>query len=270
MKPHTPSTRNRSIFDFSHLTTPSSRHQLISPLKRQNGKNNRGIYTSSKRGGGHKRLYRQIDWRRTYYLTSARVIAFEYDPNRNTSIALIHRLDGHKQYILQTNNMQIGDRISTNIYAPIQPGNTLPLKQIPLGTSIHNIELHAGKGGQLVRSAGTVASLLAKESAFVTIRLPSGEIRNISNHCWATIGQISHLNYNQIKFGKAGRVRWKNKRPIVRGSAKNAADHPHGGGEGRAPIGRKYAVTPWGKPTLGYKTRSLNKYSNMWIIRPRR
>lgn len=270
MKPHTPGTRNRSKFDFSDLTRTSPQRKLILPLKRHNSKNNRGIYTSSKRGGGHKRLYRQIDWRRTYYLTAARVIDFEYDPNRNASLALIHRLDGSKQYILKTNNMRCGARIYTNLYAPIQPGNTLPLRQIPLGTPIHNIELHPGKGSQLVRSAGTVASILAKEGTFVTIRLPSGEIRNISNHCWATIGQISHLNYNQIKLGKAGRVRWTNKRPIVRGSAKNAVDHPHGGGEGRSPIGRKYAVTPWGKPTLGYKTRQSNKYSNIWIIRPRR
>ena len=270
MKTHTPGTRNRSISDFKYLTNTAPQRQLILTLNRQNGKNNRGTYTSSKRGGGHKRLYRQIDWRRTYYLSYARVIAFEYDPNRTASIALIHRLDGCKQYILKTNNMKIGDRIYTNIYAPIKSGNTLPLKQIPLGTPIHNIELHVGKGGQLVRSAGTVASILAKENKFVTIRLPSGEIRHINHHCWATIGQIGHLDCNQIKLGKAGRVRWQNKRPIVRGSAKNAADHPHGGGEGRAPIGRKHAVTPWGKPTLGYTTRSSKKYSNAWIIRPRR
>ena len=258
-KNHTPSTRNRSVYTFRYFTPPSYHNKLITKLNRKNGRNHRGIYTSSKRGGGHKRLYRNIDWRRHYYLNSGRIVAFEYDPNRTTSLALVYFLDGSKHYVLHAHGMNIGDRLCTNLYAPIKIGNTLPLKQIPLGIPIHNIELHAGKGGQLVRSAGTVSYILAKDSPYVTVKLPSGEIRNIFDHCWATIGQISTIEHNQIKIGKAGRTRWLNRRPHVRGSAKNANDHPHGGGEGRAPIGRKHAVTPWGKPTLGYKTRQCCK-----------
>ena len=243
---------------------------LLSKNKRKKGRNNRGIITSRHRGGGHKRLYRNIDFKREKITVSALVKKISYDPNRTAPIALLHYKDGKKKYILHPLELKIGDVVSNNSEAAIQPGNTLPLKNIPLGTQVHNIELTPGKGGQLVRSAGTSAQILAKEDNFVTLRLPSTEVRLISKNCWATIGQISNINHNNIIYKKAGRRRWLDRRPSVRGVAMNAVDHPHGGGEGRAPVGRPRPVTPWGKATLGYRTRTKNKYSDSLILRRRK
>lgn len=249
-------------------------HKIHKSLLDQNirgkGRNNRGIITSRNRGGGHKRLYRKIDFKRTKINIPAFVKAICYDPNRTAPIALIYYKDGTKNYIIHPLDLKIGDWIVSNFESYANIGNTLPLKNIPLGTQIHNIELTPGKGGQLVRSAGTSAQILAKEDKFVTIRLPSNEIRLISKNCWATIGQVSNINHNNIIYKKAGRKRWLDRRPSIRGVAMNAADHPHGGGEGRAPVGRSHPVTPWGIATLGHRTRKINKYSNSLILRRRK
>lgn len=243
---------------------------LLSKNTRKKGRNNRGIITSRHRGGGHKRLYRKIDFKRTKMTVSALVKEISYDPNRTAPIALLHYQDGEKKYILHPVELKIGHWIASNSEAPIKTGNTLPLRNIPLGTQVHNIELTPGKGGQLARSAGTSAQIIAKEDRFVTLRLPSNEIRLISKNCWATIGQIANINHNNIIYKKAGRKRWLGRRPAVRGVAMNAADHPHGGGEGRAPVGRPHPVTPWGKATLGHRTRKINKYSDPLILRRRK
>ena len=243
---------------------------LLSKNKRKNGRNNRGIITSRHRGGGHKRMYRNIDFKRKKISLSAIVKGVFYDPNRTAPIALLHYKDGEKKYILYPLELKMGERVLSSPEASIQPGNTLPLKNIPLGTQVHNIELTPGKGGQLARSAGTSAQIIAKEDSFVTLRLPSNEIRLISKNCWATIGQVSNINHNNIIYKKAGRRRWLGHRPSVRGVAMNAVDHPHGGGEGRAPVGRPRPVTPWGKATLGYRTRKINKYSDSLILRRRK
>lgn len=249
-------------------------HKVQKPLLgkniRKKGRNNRGIITSRHRGGGHKRLYRKIDFKRTKTTISAIVKEVSYDPNRTAPIALLHYQDGEKKYILHPLELKIGDWTASNPEAAIKPGNTLPLRNIPLGAQVHNIELTPGKGGQLVRSAGTSAQLIAKEDNFVTLRLPSNEIRLISKNCWATIGQIANVNHNNTIYRKAGRKRWLGRRPSVRGVAMNATDHPHGGGEGRAPVGRPHPVTPWGKATLGHRTRKLNKYSDSLILRRRK
>lgn len=237
---------------------------------RKKGRNNRGIITSRHRGGGHKRLYRKIDFKRKKIGMAARVERIEYDPNRNAHIALLYYKDGTKSYILHPLGLKIGDWVISNIDAPINIGNSLPVREIPLGTQIHNIELTPGKGGQLARAAGSNAQIIAKQKNFVTLQLPSSEIRFISKNCWATIGQIGNINYTNILFKKAGRKRWLGKRPSVRGVAMNAVDHPHGGGEGRAPIGKPHPVTPWGKATLGRRTRKPNKYSNKFILRRRK
>lgn len=237
---------------------------------RRKGRNNRGVITSRHRGGGHKKLYRKIDFKRLKINILARVKSIEYDPNRSAPIALIYYQDGSKKYILHPLKLKIGDCIESTSTAPIMAGNTLPLKNIPLGISVHNIELTPGKGGQLVRAAGTSAQIVAKQNKFVTLRLPSNEVRLISENCWATVGQIANIEHNNIFFRKAGRKRWLDRRPSVRGVAMNATDHPHGGGEGRTPIGRPYPVTPWGKPTLGHRTRKINKYSNILILRRRK
>lgn len=243
---------------------------LLSKNKRRRGRNNRGVITSRYRGGGHKRLYRNIDFKRTKTNLSAFVKEIFYDPNRTAPIALLYYEDGEKKYILYPLELKLGDRVLSNTEASIQVGNTLPLKNIPLGTQIHNIELTPGKGGQLVRSAGTSAQLVAKEENFVTVRLPSNEIRLISKNCWATVGQIANINHNNTVYKKAGRKRWLDRRPSVRGVAMNAADHPHGGGEGRAPVGRPRPMTPWGKAALGHRTRKINKYSDSLILRRRK
>jgi len=273
----TPGTRNRSVSSFKDCTKKKPEKSLLKPLKQKSGRNNSGRITSRHRGGGHKKLYREIDFRRTKLNISAVVTSIEYDPNRNARIALLHYEDGDKKYILQPQGLEIGDKLITSSFAPRSIGNTLPLQNMPLGAQIHNIEVHprhiehsnGGKGGQLVRAAGTVAQILAKEGTFVTVRLPSGEVRLFSQNCWATLGSVGNPQAFTLRLGKAGRKRWLGKRPHVRGSAMNAVDHAHGGGEGRAPIGRKKPSTPWGKTALGKKTRGQKKYSKNMIIRRR-
>lgn len=268
-KSYTPGTRNRALSDFSEITKSKPEKSLIRKNHRNKGRNNRGVITIRHRGGGHKRLYRMIDFKRNKYGIEGIVASIEYDPNRNARIALIHYKDGEKRYILHPKNLNVGDAILAGSGSPLNVGNTLPLTEIPLGTSIHNIELIPNKGGQLVRAAGTAAKILAKEGNYVTLRLPSKEIRLIRQECLATIGEISNNDAFLIESGKAGRTRWLGKRPTVRGSVMNPCDHPHGGGEGRAPIGRTRPLTPWGKPALGMKTRKCKKLSDAYILRRR-
>jgi len=268
-KPYTPSTRNRSVLDFSSLTKKKSEKSLTVANHRAKGRNNKGRITIRHKGGGHKRLYRLIDFKRNKYDILGTVVSIEYDPNRNANIALINYSDGEKRYILHPENLNIGDSIVAGKNLPIQVGNALPLDAIPLGTDVHNIELFPGKGGQLVRSAGTSAKVLAKENNFVVLRLSSKEIRLFKKECFATIGKISNSDFYNVVLGKAGRSRWLGIRPSVRGSVMNPIDHPHGGGEGRCPIGRARPLTPWGKPALGLKTRHKKKKSNVFIIRSR-
>lgn len=268
-KAYTPGTRNRALSDFSEITKTRPEKSLIRSNHRKKGRNNRGIITIRHRGGGHKRRYRLIDFKRNKYDMEGRVATIEYDPNRNALIALIHYLDGEKRYILHPKNLNIGDKIFSGKDIPLNVGNTLPLEQIPLGSSIHNIELIPQRGGQIVRAAGTSAKILAKEGNYVTLRLPSKEIRLIRKECYATLGEVSNNDVFLIQSGKAGRTRWLGKRPTVRGSVMNPCDHPHGGGEGRAPIGRTRPLTPWGKPALGMKTRKQKKLSDAYILRRR-
>ena len=269
-KAYTPGTRHRSVSDYTELTKTRPEKSLTSSLHRAKGRNNRGVITCRHRGGGHKRLYRQIDFRRNKYDMSAEVQTIEYDPNRNSRIALVQYEDGEKRYILQPTGLKVGDKIIASAEAPNAIGNSLPLASMPLGVQIHNIEMHPKKGGQLVRSAGGVAQLVAKEGDFVTVRLPSGEVRLLNNQCWATIGQVGNSEVMNLSIGKAGRSRWLGKRPTVRGSVMNPVDHPHGGGEGRCPVGRAQPLTPWGKPALGHKTRARKKYSDSLILRRRK
>jgi len=268
-KPYTPSTRNKSVLDFSSLTKKKSEKSLTVANHRAKGRNNKGRITIRHKGGGHKRLYRLIDFKRNKYDIQGTVVSVEYDPNRNANIALINYQDGEKRYILHPENLNIGDSIIAGKNFPIGIGNALPLEAIPLGTDVHNIELFPGKGGQLVRSAGTSAKVLAKENNFVVLRLSSKEIRLFKKECFATIGKISNSDFYNVVLGKAGRSRWLGIRPTVRGSVMNPVDHPHGGGEGRCPIGRARPLTPWGKPALGLKTRKKTKKSNIFIIRSR-
>lgn len=267
---YTSGTRHRSVSEFSEITKQKPEKSLTSFKHRANGRNNRGIITSQHRSGGHKRLYRTIDFKRDKLGVLATVFSIEYDPNRNARIALLHYDDGEKRYILHPRGLTIGDTIIADFEAPIQIGNALPLMNIPLGTAIHNIELQPDGGGQLVRSAGGLAQIVAKEGNLVTLRLPSGEVRFLSSNCWATVGQVGNVDFTTIRIGKAGRNRWLGKRPKVRGVVKNPVDHPHGGGEGKAPIGRCRPVTPWGRPALGQKTRKPTRYSNKFIIRRRK
>lgn len=269
-KPYTPGTRNRSVSDFSEISHTKPNSSLTFGLQRAKGRNNRGVITCRHRGGGHKRLYRLIDFRRNKIGMSAKVVTIEYDPNRNARIALIRYEDGEKKYILHPRGLNIGDNIISEINADIIVGNSLPLRNIPLGAEIHNVEFQPGSGGQIARSAGSVVEILAKEGNFVTLRLPSKEIRLISKNCWATIGQVGNIEAYNLTIGKAGRTRWLGIRPTVRGSVMNPVDHPHGGGEGRAPIGHSRPLTPWGKPALGVLTRTPKKYSNQFIIRKRK
>ena len=268
-KSYTPGTRNRALSDFTEITKFKPERGLIQKNHRNKGRNNRGIITIRHRGGGHKRRYRLIDFKRNKYGVEGTVKAIEYDPNRNARIALICYRDGEKRYILHPKNLKIGDKIFSGINSLVTVGNTLPLLEIPLGTSIHNIELSPKRGGQLVRAAGTSAKILAKEGNYVTLRLPSKEIRLIRKECFATIGEVSNNDAFLVQSGKAGRTRWLGKRPTVRGSVMNPCDHPHGGGEGRAPIGRTRPLTPWGKPALGIKTRKRKKLSDAYILRRR-
>ena len=268
-KAYTPGTRNRALSGFSEITKAKPEKSLIQKNHRNKGRNNRGVITIRHRGGGHKRRYRIIDFKRNKYGINGTVAAVEYDPNRNARIALIYYSDGEKQYILHPKNLNVGDTILSGSGSPLSNGNSLPLNEIPLGTSIHNIELIPNKGGQIVRSAGTSAKILAKEGNYVTLRLPSKEIRLIRKECCATIGEVSNNDAFLVQSGKAGRTRWLGKRPTVRGSVMNPCDHPHGGGEGRAPIGRTRPLTPWGKPALGMKTRKRKKLSDAYILRRR-
>jgi large subunit ribosomal protein L2 len=270
LKPFTAGTRNRSVSDFSEITESKPEKSLVSRSHRAKGRNNRGVITCRHRGGGHKRLYREIDFRRDKIGVPAKVMSIEYDPNRNARIALLRYEDGEKRYILQPRGLCVGDVILSDIQAPLLVGNSLPLRNIPLGAQVHNVEFQPGSGAQLGRSAGAVVEILAKEGNFVTLRLPSKEIRFVSKNCWATIGQVGNLEAYTLRIGKAGRNRWLGKRPTVRGSVMNPVDHPHGGGEGRAPIGRCRPVTPWGKPALGQLTRKPKKYSSKLILRKRK
>ena len=267
---YTPGTRDRSVSEFSELTGNKGEKKLKYSLNRSFGRNNRGIITNRHRGGGHKRLYRNIDFYRNQIGIGAIVATIEYDPNRNARIALLHYQNGKKGYILYPRGLQVGDTIISDIKAPISIGNALPLSNMPLGTLIHNIELQPGAGGQLARSAGVSAQLVAKEGDYVTLRLPSGEVRLVSKNCWATVGQVGNIDAINLTLGKAGRNRWLGRRPTVRGVVMNPVDHPHGGGEGRAPIGRSRPVTPWGRPALGQKTRKPKKASSKFILRRRK
>nr|YP_010619314.1 Ribosomal protein L2 [Amplisiphonia pacifica]WAX03327.1 Ribosomal protein L2 [Amplisiphonia pacifica] len=269
-KSYTPGTRNRTVSTFSEITKSKPEKKLVKHKHSFQGRNNRGIITSRHRGGGHKKKYRIIDFKRNKRNIIGTVYSIEYDPYRNTRIALINYQDGEKRYILQPRSLTIGDQIIAGNNSPIEVGNALPLEKIPLGTAVHNIELRPKKGGQIVRAAGTYAQIIAKERNLITLKLPSSEVRTINKECYATIGQVGNIDHNNIKIGKAGRKRWLGKRPKVRGVVMNPIDHPHGGGEGRSPIGKPRPVTPWGKPALGQKTRKKKKYSNMYILRRRK
>ena len=266
-KSYTPGTRNRALSAFSEITKTKPEKSLIRKNHRNKGRNNRGVITIRHRGGGHKKRYRLIDFKRNKHGIQGIVASIEYDPNRNARIALINYVDGEKRYILHPNTLSVGDSIFSGSGSPLNIGNALPLEEIPLGTSIHNIELIPNRGGQIVRAGGTSAKILAKEGDYVTLRLPSKEIRLIRKECLATIGEISNNDAFLVQSGKAGRTRWLGKRPTVRGSVMNPCDHPHGGGEGRAPIGRTRPLTPWGKPALGIKTRKTKKLSDRYILR---
>ena len=266
-KSYTPGTRNRALSAFTEITKAKPEKSLIQKNHRHKGRNNRGVITIRHRGGGHKRRYRLIDFKRNKYDIEGIVASIEYDPNRNSRIALINYKDGEKRYIIHPKNLNVGDTIISGSKSPLQIGNSLPLEEIPLGTSIHNVELIPNRGGQIVRAGGTSAKILAKEANYITLRLPSKEIRLIRKECFATIGEVSNNDAFLVQSGKAGRTRWLGKRPMVRGAVMNPCDHPHGGGEGRAPIGRTGPLTPWGKPALGIKTRKRKKLSDAYILR---
>ncbi|WP_227938899.1 50S ribosomal protein L2 [Alkalihalobacillus deserti] len=269
-KPTSAGRRGMSVLDFAEITTDKPEKSLLAPIHKKGGRNNQGKLTVRHQGGGHKRQYRVIDFKRNKDGIPGRVATIEYDPNRSANIALINYADGEKRYILAPKGLKVDTMIESGATADIKVGNALPLKNIPVGTVIHNVELKPGKGGQLVRSAGTEAQLLGKEGDYALVRLNSGETRYILATCRATIGQVGNLEHELVNIGKAGRSRWLGKRPTVRGSVMNPNDHPHGGGEGRSPIGRKSPMSPWGKPTLGYKTRKKNKASDKYIVRRRK
>ena len=266
----TPGTRNRSVSDFSNLTKKKPERSLLTKIISKAGRNNRGVITIRHRGGGHKKRYRIIDFKRNKLDIEAKVASIEYDPNRNARIALLHYKDGEKRYILHPKRLEVGSTVVSGTNSPIEIGNALPLSNIPLGTSVHNVELIPGKGGQIVRSAGASAQIVAKEGNCVTLKMPSNEVRMVFSRCYATIGEVGNAEYKNLVLGKAGRKRWLGIRPTVRGVVMNPCDHPHGGGEGRSPIGRAKPVTLWGRPALGIKTRRNNKYSDFCIIRKRK
>ena len=269
-KPTSPALRQMTVSTFEEITKKEPEKSLLAPLKKTAGRNARGVITVRHKGGGSKRKYRIIDFKRNKDGIPGKVSAIEYDPNRSANIALINYADGEKRYIIAPYKLQVGNEIISGDDADIKTGNALRLKKIPVGTTIHNIELKTGKGGQLVRSAGNSAQLMAKEGKYALVKLPSGETRYISLECRATIGQVGNIDHENITIGKAGRKRHMGIRPTVRGSVMNPNDHPHGGGEGRAPIGRPSPVTPWGKPALGYKTRKKNKKSDKMIVKRRK
>ena len=261
--------RNMTSLDFAEITTSKPEKSLLAPLPKKAGRNNQGKITVRHHGGGHKKQYRIIDFKRNKDNVPAKVATIEYDPNRSANIALLHYVDGEKRYIIAPKELQVGQVVVSGPEADIKIGNTLPLANIPVGTLIHNIELKPGKGGQLVRSAGASAQVLGKEGKYVLVRLKSGEVRMILATCRATIGEVGNEQHGLVNIGKAGRTRWLGKRPTVRGSVMNPNDHPHGCGEGRTAIGRKSPMSPWGKPTLGKKTRSKKARSNKFIVRAR-
>ncbi len=269
-RPYTPSTRERVVSDFSEITRSKPEKSLTQYKHRKKGRNNRGVITCRHRGGGHKKLYRIIDFKRDKRDIPATVESIEYDPNRNCRISLVQYEDGEKRYILTPAGIEVGTTIIAGSEVPFEVGNAMPLGNMPLGTAVHNVELFPGKGGQIVRAAGTSAQLVAKEGNFVTLKLPSSEVRMVRKECYATIGQVGNAEKRNTSLGKAGRTRWLGRHPQVRGSVMNPCDHPHGGGEGRAPIGRSGPVTPWGKPALGKKTRKKGKSSDSLIVRRRR
>ena len=269
IKPMTNGTRNMSVTDYSELSKVAPERSLLAPLNKKAGRNSYGRITVRHRGGGNRRKYRIIDFKRDKYDMPATVMTLEYDPNRSAHIALIQYEDGTKSYILAPVGLKVGDKVESGTGADIKPGNALPLTNIPTGTFIHNVELYPGRGGQLARAAGNAAQLMAKEGAYALLRLPSGELRNVPVSCMATIGQVGNADHENVKIGKAGRTRHMGIRPTVRGSVMNPNDHPHGGGEGKSPIGRPGPVTPWGKPALGYKTRNKKKQSDKMIVRRR-
>ena len=268
-KPTTPSRRQMTVTDYSVLSKVEPEKSLLAPVKSKSGRNSYGRITVRHRGGANRRKYRIIDFKRDKFDIPAQVMTLEYDPNRSAHIALLQYEDGEKRYIIAPNGLKVGDTVVSSKTADIKPGNALPLANIPVGTFIHNIELYPGKGAQLARAAGIMAQLMAKEGAYALIRLPSGELRNVPQECMATIGQVGNLEHENINIGKAGRKRHMGWRPTVRGSVMNPCDHPHGGGEGKSPIGRPGPVTPWGKPALGYKTRSKHNRSDKFIVKRR-
>ena len=266
-KPKTPGTRDAALPSFEGITRKKPEKSLLRPLSKAAGRNNRGKITTRHRGGGSKRMYRLIDFKRDKLGVPGKVASIEYDPNRSARIALINYADGEKRYILAPVGLEVGTRIESGPRAEIKPGNTLPLRHIPAGTLVHNLELTPGRGGQVVRSAGVAAQVLSREDPYVLIRLPSGEVRRVLVNCQATVGQVGNIDHKNVKLGKAGKTRYQGRRPQVRGVAMNPNDHPHGGGEGRSPIGLPGPKTPWGKPALGYKTRSKKKSSSKFIVR---
>ncbi len=267
-KPYAPGRRFMTVSSFEDITTDKPERSLVERLQKHAGRNQQGRLTVRHQGGGHKRLYRIIDFKRNKDGIPAKVATIEYDPNRSARIALLHYADGEKRYILAPNGLNVGDTITSGPEADIKVGNALPLKNIPVGTLLHNIEMKIGKGGQMVRSAGAAAQLMAKEGDYALLRLPSGELRKVHINCKATVGQVGNLEHENITIGKAGRSRWMGIRPANRGVAMNPIDHPHGGGEGRSPVGRKHPVTPWGKHAMGAKTRRT-KGSDKWIVKGR-
>ena len=268
-KPTTPSRRNMSVTDYSGLSKVAPEKSLLAPLNKKSGRNSYGRITVRHRGGGNRRKYRIIDFKRQKFDVPGTVKTLEYDPNRSAFIALIEYQDGEKRYIIAPNGLKVGDTVVASPSADIKPGNALPLANIPTGTFIHNVELYPGKGAQLARAAGIMAQLMAKENNMALLRLPSGELRNVPVNCMATIGQVGNVDHENVKIGKAGRKRNMGWRPTVRGSVMNPNDHPHGGGEGKSPVGRPGPVTPWGKPALGYKTRAHHNRSDKFIVRRR-
>lgn len=268
-KPTSPGIRFKTGFSFEEITTAEPLKSLTKGVTKKGGRNNYGRITARHRGGGHKRRFRVIDFRRDKTDIAGKVVSVEYDPNRSARIALISYLDGEKSYVLWPDGLKVGDTIEAGDRVDIKPGNCLPLKNIPLGTMVHNVEMKIGKGGQIIRSAGTYGQLMAKERGYVQVKLPSGEVRMVLDRCRATIGQVGNLDHEKISFGKAGRSRLMGKRPKVRGVVMNPVDHPHGGGEGRTSGGR-HPVTPWGVPTKGYKTRKRDKDSDKYIVKRRK
>ncbi len=268
-KPTTAARRNMSVTDFDGLSKGGPEKSLLAPLDKKSGRNSYGRITVRHRGGGNRRKYRVIDFKRQKHDVEATVLSIEYDPNRSAFIALVEYTDGERKYILAPHGLKAGDKVVSGAEADIKPGNALPLYAIPVGTFIHNVELYPGKGAQLARAAGIMAQLMAKENGMALLRLPSGELRNVPETCMASIGQVSNIDHENVKIGKAGRKRHMGWRPTVRGSVMNPNDHPHGGGEGKSPVGRPGPVTPWGKPALGYKTRKKTKASDKFIVRRR-